>query len=176
MPFMTRFCLPHSTYSGSNIMAATKVHILPAEEFDHKDKTVVRERTHWHEGPWKQASWDHHGAHLGPTETRWAPCRPRELCYVGRAAMNTNICSPYIVDVDWIIRSCFLCLPVNVNVYIAAQRDFFAKKYDNLWKTISCVLKIPLGIALKVWRTVNMHWIPAYFMMIHHHLPRDLCI
>ena len=25
-----------------------------------------------------------HGAHLGPTGPRWAPCWPHELCYPGR--------------------------------------------------------------------------------------------
>ena len=30
--------------------------------------------------PWWQGSWDQHGAHLG---TRWAPCWPHELCYLG---------------------------------------------------------------------------------------------
>ena len=34
-------------------------------------------------GPWKQGSWGQHGAHLGPTGPRWAPCWPHELCYLG---------------------------------------------------------------------------------------------
>ena len=33
--------------------------------------------------PEKQSSWDQHGAHLGPTGPRWAPCWPQELCYLG---------------------------------------------------------------------------------------------
>ena len=28
-------------------------------------------------------SWGQHGAQLGPTGPRWAPCWPRELCYLG---------------------------------------------------------------------------------------------
>ena len=28
--------------------------------------------------PWKQSLWDQHGAHLGPTGPRWAPCWPHE--------------------------------------------------------------------------------------------------
>ena len=31
-----------------------------------------------------QGSWGQHGAHLGPTGPRWAPCWPHELCYLGR--------------------------------------------------------------------------------------------
>ena len=34
------------------------------------------------ERPWKQGSWGQHGAHLGPTGPRWAPCWPHELCYL----------------------------------------------------------------------------------------------
>ena len=33
--------------------------------------------------PWYQGSWGQHGAHLGPTGPRWAPCWPHELCYLG---------------------------------------------------------------------------------------------
>ena len=28
-------------------------------------------------------SWGQHGAHLGPTGPRWAPCWPHDLCYLG---------------------------------------------------------------------------------------------
>ena len=30
----------------------------------------------------------HHGAHLGPTGPRWAPCWPNELCYLGIVAVS----------------------------------------------------------------------------------------
>ena len=30
-----------------------------------------------------QGSWGQHGAHLGPTGPRWAPCWSHELCYLG---------------------------------------------------------------------------------------------
>ena len=30
-----------------------------------------------------QGSWGQHGVHLGPTGSRWAPCWPHELCYLG---------------------------------------------------------------------------------------------
>ena len=33
--------------------------------------------------PWLQGSWGQHGAHLGPTGPRWAPCGSREPCYMG---------------------------------------------------------------------------------------------
>ena len=32
--------------------------------------------------PWQQGSRSQHGAHLGPTGPRWAPCWPREPCYL----------------------------------------------------------------------------------------------
>ena len=31
----------------------------------------------------RQGSWGQHGAHLGPTGPRWAPCWPHEPCYLG---------------------------------------------------------------------------------------------
>ena len=34
--------------------------------------------------PCQQSSWGQHGAHLGLTGPRWAPCWPHELCYLGR--------------------------------------------------------------------------------------------
>ena len=34
--------------------------------------------------PWKQGSWDHHGAHLGPIGPRWAPWWTHEHCYMGK--------------------------------------------------------------------------------------------
>ena len=33
--------------------------------------------------PWYQGSWGQHGAHLGPTGPRWAPCWPHEPCCLG---------------------------------------------------------------------------------------------
>ena len=36
-----------------------------------------------HKFPWEQSSWGQHGAHLGPTGPRRAPCWPHELCYLG---------------------------------------------------------------------------------------------
>ena len=32
--------------------------------------------------PWSQGSWGQHGAHLGWTGPRWAPCWPHEPCYL----------------------------------------------------------------------------------------------
>ena len=38
---------------------------------------------------WKRGSWGQHGAHLGPTGPRWAPCWPHEFCYLGPYLSNT---------------------------------------------------------------------------------------
>ena len=45
--------------------------------------------------PWQQGSWDQHGAHLGPTGPRWAPCWPHELCYLGRPGPRLNMKTVY---------------------------------------------------------------------------------
>ena len=40
-------------------------------------------------------SWGQHGAHLGLTGHRWAPCWPHELCYLSRAPyISHDICLP----------------------------------------------------------------------------------
>ena len=51
--------------------------------------------------PWFQGSWGQHGAQLGLTGPRWAPCWPRELCYLGctwsnniLTSVNINIAIP----------------------------------------------------------------------------------
>ena len=40
----------------------------------------------------KKGSWGLHGAHLGPTGPRWAPCWPHELCYLGIAILLSSSC------------------------------------------------------------------------------------
>ena len=39
--------------------------------------------------------WGQHGAHLGPTGPRWAPCWPHELCYLGKTnwQVDSLVCS-----------------------------------------------------------------------------------
>ena len=46
--------------------------------------------------PWYQGSWGQHGAHLGPTGPRWAPCRPYEPFYLGleKYSQQTHHSSP----------------------------------------------------------------------------------
>ena len=39
--------------------------------------------------PRQQGSWGQHGAHLGPTGPRWAPCWSDEPCYLGSKAAVT---------------------------------------------------------------------------------------
>ena len=51
--------------------------------------------------PWYQGSWGQHGAHLGPTGPKWAPCWPHELCYLGGVitasdCSNLNLCWVYM--------------------------------------------------------------------------------
>ena len=53
--------------------------------------------------PWEQGSWGQHGAHLGPTRPRWAPCWPHELCYLGWFCMCVHTWSSkrcIVVQVD----------------------------------------------------------------------------
>ena len=42
--------------------------------------------------PWWQGSWGQHGAHLGPTGPRWAPCWPHGPCYLANLTnLNAHI-------------------------------------------------------------------------------------
>ena len=45
---------------------------------------------------WWQGSWGQHGAHLGLTGPRWAPCWPHELCYLGRI-LRSNIANGLVL-------------------------------------------------------------------------------
>ena len=54
---------------------------LPVYTWTEVQPQVWQSLTHW--SPWWQGSWGQHGAHLGPTGPRWAPCWPHELCYLG---------------------------------------------------------------------------------------------
>ena len=47
------------------------------------DWNVLNTGIHHPYHPWKQDSWGQHGAYLGPTGPRWAPCRSHEPCYLG---------------------------------------------------------------------------------------------
>ena len=48
--------------------------------------------------PWEQGFWGQHGAHLGPTGPRWAPCWPREPCYLG-GSLKHKPCLSYPISV-----------------------------------------------------------------------------
>ena len=68
--------------------------------------------------PWEQGSWGQHGAHLGPTRPRWAPCWPHELCYLGWFCMCVHI---------WSSKRC-----------IVVQKDtfkqfYFVQRYSCWW-------------------------------------------
>ena len=47
--------------------------------------------------PWQQGSWGQHGAHLGPTGPRWAPCWPHDSCHLGSQSIPGRINSPLAV-------------------------------------------------------------------------------
>ena len=62
------------------------------------------------EQPWKQGSLGQHGAHLGPTGPRWAPCWPNESCYLWtilfdkKGGFALNLQSIWLVDNKWYIH------------------------------------------------------------------------
>ena len=60
--------------------------------------------------PWYQGSWGQHGAHLGPTGPRWAPCWPQELCYLGLFGESSS-CSSCTV---WLLPCVNICAIVII--------------------------------------------------------------
>ena len=54
--------------------------------------------------PYSEGSWGQHGAHMGPTGPRWAPCWPHEFCYLGslwwsweaRPSDQHGVCEPVL--------------------------------------------------------------------------------
>ena len=61
--------------------------------------------------PWLQGSWGQHGAYLGPTWPRWAPCGPREPCYLGTSFPGKQVIhyTWQASQNDWVIN-----VPVNI--------------------------------------------------------------
>ena len=79
--------------------------------------------------PWYQGSWGQHGAHLGPTGTRWAPCWPHEPCYLSNSTDKIHIMQ-FLFDINqigyyaiylviWIIWTG--CMPENLNLECEAN-------------------------------------------------------
>ena len=54
--------------------------------------------------------WGQHGAHLGPTGPRWAPCWPHELCYLGKTNWHVDglvqDCSNFSALAMELLQSC----------------------------------------------------------------------
>ena len=53
-----------------------------------------------------QRLWGQHGAHLGPTRLRWAPCWPHEPCYMGDDIRH---------DMNFSQHYCCCCLHVSLS-------------------------------------------------------------
>ena len=47
--------------------------------------------------PWQQGSWGLHGAHLGPTGPRSAPCWPRDPCYLGICNISQDMFKHFVL-------------------------------------------------------------------------------
>ena len=67
--------------------------------------------------PWEQGTWGQHGAHLGTTGPRWAPCWPHEPFYLG----HLDKLLQYIY-VSVCVSKCLRCDAV-VNISLWAKTD-----------------------------------------------------
>ena len=99
----------------------------------------------WHQGSW--SSWGQHGAHLGPTGPRWAPCWPHKLCCLG------------LVQVKVCCLSLPKALPKSIVIYCSLDRMWkkysvkVESKYDIFIQKVSSAKCRPFCIIL--------NWFPA---------------
>ena len=82
--------------------------------------------------PWEQGSWGQHGAHLGPTEPRWAPCWPHELCYLGRCPL-TSIGNPIVeIKRSYDHRISTMGFPILVRWHFILHQDLGYERVENI--------------------------------------------
>ena len=74
--------------------------------------------------PWEQGSWGQHGAHLGPIGTRWAPCWPHKLCYLGMTEYDKEHFLGVCISPYWTIMIIFQRKFNNLITY--SPRFFFS--------------------------------------------------
>ena len=120
-------CRDHLAQSGDHTQCSTIVLTQPRllceiwtkEDWDNLVKvtkisgaqvTMIFSNFKQLSGPWYQGSWWQHGAHLGPTGPRLAPCWPHELCYLGWFACM-------LLSRSQIIANMFHKLPIQWNKY-----------------------------------------------------------
>ena len=74
--------------------------------------------------PWYQSSWGQHGAHLGPTGPRWAPCQLLEPCYMGSSLWKPR---GTIVNIILLPQVLFYCCQICFNAasFILLPRVLF---------------------------------------------------
>ena len=83
--------------------------------------------------PWQQGSWGQHGAHMGPTGPRWAPCWPHELCYLGIPFSQYVTCirnSSFKSAMKTIYKTDPIICPKET----CKTFWYYASKFDNLSK------------------------------------------
>ena len=114
-----------------------------------------------------RGSWGQHGAHLGPTGPRLAPCWPHELCYLGTSAYFLPVVENALPRYLWILHLNISHekkgkIHRSVNNVHACLLSFWPHlfgitQYTHLWRTnYYCNLLIQ-PFRLPKWGTINGH-------------------
>ena len=69
--------------------------------------------------PWWQGSWGQHGAQLGPTGPRLAPCWPHELCYLGILMTAIHLMQYHWARGVTVFACCFIQSYINHVLHLA---------------------------------------------------------
>ena len=98
--------------------------------------------------PWEQGLWGQHGAHMGPTGPRWAPCWSHESCYLGKGHGKYQSISiklyyqifvsfvvryvKYNYEVNVLIANLFIHVLLQINIFIVYQVSLCRILFENL--------------------------------------------
>ena len=77
--------------------------------------------------PRKQSSWDQHGAHLGPVDSRWAPRWPHEPCYQGRFSVGQSTLWAHPQVISFVIYIILLCIDHHYLTPMTDMRQFLTR-------------------------------------------------
>ena len=121
--------------------------------------------------PWKQSSWDQHGAHLGPTGPRWAPCWPHEACYLGLPfaplVIHGEISIKIFFSEKW--RPSFT--DINTSIPHAAYYTCFLRREFNCTVWLSLFNNHLCGLN----GTKMYHHVPPNLKYETHQIPKLKC-
>ena len=89
---------------------------------------------------WNSA-WGQHGAHMGPTEPRWGPCWPHELCYLG-SAITANARSHCSNHVAWEFEQAMYVISIGELMATAFMNFDGRSHFCEMLQSVNCVSRV----------------------------------